>query len=66
MAIAVPGSSQFDGHMTDLLLVLLVALCFGISLAAIVVCARLTDPRSPDVEAMNDLDDTMTGDLLAG
>ena len=66
MAIAAPGSSQFDGHMTDLLLVLLVALCFGISLAAIVVCARVTGPGSLHVEAMNDLDDTETGDLLAG
>jgi hypothetical protein len=52
--------------MTDLLLVLLVALCFGISLAAIVWCVRVTAPGSLDVEAMNDLDDTKTGDLLAG
>ena len=33
---------------------------------SIVVCARVTGPGSLDVEAMNDLDDTMTGDLLAG
>lgn len=65
MAIAAPGSPQFDGRMTDLLFVLLVALCFGISLAAIVVCARVTEPGSLDVEAMNDLDANTTGDLLA-
>ena len=41
--------------MTDLLLVLLVALCFVMSLVAVVVCAHITESGSLQVEATNDL-----------
>ena len=41
--------------MTDLLFVLLVAVCFVISLVAVVVCAHITGSGSIHVEATNDL-----------
>lgn len=41
--------------MTDLLLVLLVAVCFVISFVAVVVCAQITGSGSIHVEATNDL-----------
>jgi hypothetical protein len=43
--------------MTDLLFVLLVVLCFVVSLAAIVACVRVIEPGPLHAEAMNDLDD---------
>ncbi len=43
--------------MTDLLFVLLVALCFVIALAAVVACARITTSGSIHVESTNDMDD---------